>query len=352
MSVSPAVKSLIQSAQEHKASDLFLSEDAIPRAKIGGQIMMLGEERLSHEDLAGFWSYCGADPQYDGDRDTGYVSDEKVRFRVNLHRHTGQLGAVMRQINTEIPPMESLGLPAELLAGWAQVEAGLVLMTGATGSGKSTTLAAMLEWMNQNMARHIVTIEDPIEYLFESKNSLFTQREVHTDTDSFARGLRSSLRQAPDVILLGEIRDAETATIALQAAETGHLVLSTLHSSDVAETVERLVNLFPPEERESQLMLLSNQLIGILCQKLLPGTDEKLHLAVEHLECAGAVRTYVREARVPEIIDFMKRGDNPHNVMFLDSLVAAAKEGVISTETAQAACVNPNDFNRAMRGVA
>ena len=208
-----------------------------------------------------------------------------------------------------------------------------------------------MEWLNQNSAKHIVTIEDPIEYLFESKQSLFTQREVHTDSDSFARGLRSSLRQAPDVILLGEIRDPETAQIALQAAETGHLVLATLHSANVSETVERLTNLFPSEERESQLQLLSNMLIGICCQILLPSASDGLFLVTEHVENTGVVRNYIRESRIPEIVDFIGRGDNPNNKLFMHALVEAAQNGNLTPEIAAAASGNESDFDRAMRGI-
>ena len=229
--MSSQIPSLLKSVIKHGASDLFLSEGAVARTKIGGELMMLGDAPVTLEEVSAFWKLCGGDPTYDGDRDSSFVNEDGVRFRVNLHRHTGKLGAVLRRISTEIPDMESLGLPADILIDWIKRPSGLVLVTGATGCGKSTTLASALEWVNQNMARHIVTIEDPIEYLFESKNSYFTQREVHTDTDSFARGLRSSLRQAPDVILLGEIRDQETAITALQAAETGHLVMATLHSA-------------------------------------------------------------------------------------------------------------------------
>ena len=187
--------------------------------------------------------------------------------------------------------------------------------------------------------------------MFTSKKSLFTQREVHTDTDSFARGLRSSLRQAPDVILLGEIRDPETAKIALQAAETGHLVLATLHSANVSETIERLTNLFPSQDRESQLQLLSNLLIGICCQLLLPAAYGGLHLVTEHLENSGVIRNYIRESRISEIVDFIGRGDNPNNKLFMNALVEAAQKGHLTNEEAASASGNESDFDRAMRGI-
>ena len=345
------IESLIKVAFENKASDIFLSAGHVARMKVNGQLMIAGDEAIESEDMIAFWKRCGADPEYDGDRDSSYVAHNGVRFRVNLHRHLGNLGAVLRQINTEIPEIESLGLPVELLTRWVSAPSGLVLITGPTGSGKSTTLASSLEWLNQNSAKHIVTIEDPIEYLFESKKSLFTQREVHTDTDSFARGLRSSLRQAPDVILLGEIRDPETAKIALQAAETGHLVLATLHSANVSETIERLTNLFPSQDRESQLQLLSNMLIGICCQVLLPSAYGGLHLVTEHLENTGVIRNYVRESRIPEIVDFIGRGDNPNNKLFMDALVEATQKGHLTQEEASTASGNESDFDRAMRGI-
>ncbi len=349
--MSSMIESLIKAAFENKASDIFLSAGHVARMKVNGQLMIAGDEAIESEDMIAFWKRCGADPEYDGDRDSSYVAHNGVRFRVNLHRHLGNLGAVLRQINTEIPEIESLGLPVELLTRWVSAPSGLVLITGPTGSGKSTTLASSLEWLNQNSAKHIVTIEDPIEYLFESKKSLFTQREVHTDTDSFARGLRSSLRQAPDVILLGEIRDPETAKIALQAAETGHLVLATLHSANVSETIERLTNLFPSQDRESQLQLLSNMLIGICCQVLLPSAYGGLHLVTEHLENTGVIRNYVRESRIPEIVDFIGRGDNPNNKLFMDALVKATQKGHLTQEEASTASGNESDFDRAMRGI-
>jgi pilus retraction protein PilT len=349
--MSQTVDNILLAAEEHAASDVFVTEGEIPRLKIQGQLTPIGEDVIELEELIEFWKACGADVDYDADRDTSCTSSSGRRFRVNLHRHTGKLGAVMRQLTTDIPEMGSLGLPRDLLSEWVQRPSGIVLVTGATGSGKSTTLASMLEWVNIHLAKHIVTIEDPIEYLFSSKQSLFTQREVNNDTDSFARGLRSSLRQAPDIIFLGEIRDPETAAIALQAAETGHLVLATLHSSNVSDTLERLTNLFPSGDRDSQLALLGQHLIGIICQRLLPGIDGALTLAVETLQNGGATRTFIRESRYPEISDFMNRNDNPNNVTFTASLVALALAGSIGQDEAATASGNPNDFKRAIRGI-
>ena len=346
------IEQLIASAEQHEASDLFITEGCVGRAKIGGRIMVLGDDRVEKDDMASFWRECGADPDIDWDKDAAYESGDGIRFRVNLHRTMGRLSAVLRQIRTQVPNMESLGLPESLLVDWMSRPSGFVLVTGATGCGKSTTLASCLEWVNCNMARHIVTIEDPAEFLFENKQSFFTQREVHTDTDSYAKGLRSALRQAPHIIFVGEIRDAETATIALQAAETGHLVLATLHSSHVTDTLERLTNLFPAAERDAALLLLSGQLIGILSQQLLPGADgTSLTLVCEHLQNSGATRDWIREVRLPEIGEFLPRRDDPANRNFLRSLVEAVQEGRITHETGEASAWNAHEFNRALRGV-
>lgn len=349
--MSSLIEALIKAAFENKASDIFLSEGSVARMKVNGQLMIAGDDQIEKKDMVAFWEECGADPEHEGDRDSSYVAHNGVRFRVNLHKHLGHLGAVLRQINTEIPEIDKLGLPVDILTRWVTAPAGIILITGPTGSGKSTTLASSLEWLNQNSAKHIVTIEDPIEYLFESKKSLFTQREVHTDTDSFAKGLRSSLRQAPDVILLGEIRDPETAKIALQAAETGHLVLATLHSANVSETIERLTNLFPSQDRESQLQLLSNLLIGVCCQLLLPSAYGGLHLVTEHFENTGVIRNYIRESKIPDIVDFIGRGDNPNNKLFMNALVEATQKGHLTHEEAASASGNESDFDRAMRGI-
>ena len=352
MSHTHTLAPLIESAREHSASDLFLSEGAIPRIKINGLLHEIGDAPLEREAVAEFWKLCHADPDTQRDVDTAYVTPDGVRFRVNLHRHTGKIGAVLRQIKTRIPDMEELGLPAALLISWIESPSGFVLVTGPTGCGKSTTLASCLEYLNQNFAKHVVTIEDPIEYLFEEKRSLFTQREVLTDTESFARGLRSSVRQAPDVIMLGEIRDGESAKIALQAAETGHLVLSTVHSSGVVDTLDRLLNLFPSEERVSLLNLLSHQLIGILSQMLLPTADgSRLHAVVEHLQNEGATRVWIQEERLTEIQDFLRRSDNPNNLSFMRSLVAAARDGEVAAAVARNAASNETEFDRALRGI-
>src|SRR2546422_11330579 len=274
------IDSILDAAEQRQASDVFLQENEIPRLKINEQIIVLGEEPMSLAHMIAFWQACGANAQGDGDmdRDSGFISRTQTRYRVNLHRTMGRLGAVLRRIKTRVPSLKTLGAPEWLLTRWGAREHGLILVTGPTGSGKSTTIASLLQWMNENLVRHIVTIEDPVEYQFTSDRSHFTQRHVGRDTSTFAIGLRSALRQAPDVIFVGEIRDYETALTALQASETGHLVAAPRHSEKGADPMERYLNLFPAGTEKHGVNLLANQLSGVLCQKLVPSADGGLHL--------------------------------------------------------------------------
>jgi len=334
------------------ASDVFLAENAPARYKVGGLMQESTTRDVSRQDLLDFWKLCGADPAVQSDCDTAWQMPGGPRFRVNLHRHLGRLGAVLRQIRTQIPNMLTLGLPEELLTSWIQRRAGLILITGPTGCGKSTTIASCLEYINSTRPAHIVTIEDPVEFIFQDRTCFFTQREVGLDTPSFADGLRHAMRQAPDIIFLGEIRDATTALTALQAAETGHLVLSSVHSPNIAETIDRLVHLVPPDERDSMLSLLSNQAIGILSQRLLPAASgQGSTLVCESLEVQAAVRVWLREMNLPALTDFIRRGDNPHNKSYLQALVEAVQEGRVSLDVAMTTVPNAAEFTRSLRGI-
>ena len=345
------IDDILDAADEHNASDIFLQEDEIPRLKISEQIHVIGEERMSLGQLSALWQACGGDPLTDRDRDSGLVSQKGTRFRVNMHKSVGRLGAVLRRIRTYIPDLATLGAPDWLLTKWAVKPYGIILVTGPTGTGKSTTLAALLKWMNEHLARHVVTIEDPIEYMFTNEKCLFTQREVGRDTDTFGRGLRGAMRQAPDVIFVGEIRDFDTALTALQASETGHLVLASLHSEKVSDTMERFLNLFPPDQINLGLHLLSHQLIGICCQKLVQRVDGGLKLLVEHIENGGAVRDWIARRDVDKIQDYLMRGTDPNSTNFLRSIITAYEAGIIDEPTAIMATGNETDFRRAARGI-
>jgi twitching motility protein PilT len=350
--VSPTILRHLHSTRQHGASDLFLEEGGPPRVKLHGAVQELQEPAVTREELASFWLGCGADPDKECDHDASYTLEEGARFRVSLFRHSGRLGAALRVIKIQVPNMESLGVPEHVLVPWLQRRSGLILVTGATGSGKSTTLASCLEWINSHFQKHIITLEDPVEYQFTSRHSLFTQREIGTDTHSFPRALRAALRQAPDVILLGEIRDAETAFTALQACETGHLVLSTLHSTDCVDTLERLNTMFPDKERASGLLLLSMQLVGILSQILLPKAGGGMTVLCEFIENSGATKPWIRDERLPEIRDHLNRSQTTETQSFLRAILAALADGRITEETAMAAAPNPGDLQRALRGLA
>ena len=347
----PSIADLASQSFDAGAIDLFLCEGQPPRMRLEGEVAPAEGAPLDRQTIAEFWNECGADPENVMERDASFVIPGGRRLRVNLYRTLGLLSAVLRPIEEEIPSFEYLGLPSELLETWLKRRAGLILITGPTGSGKSTSLASCLQWINNRYHRHVVTIEDPVEYLFRSDKCYFSQREVRSDTESFSTALRSSLRQSPDIILLGEIRDEETALIALQAAETGHLVLATLHSSGVIDTMERLSNLFSDSHRESAVMLLSLHLIGVFSQQLLPRKSDGLFLAVEHLHNEAATRKWIKERKYPELLDLMHRGDSPLNCSFLRYLVAATNQEIIDEEVARSAAPNPQDFDRAMKGI-
>lgn len=342
---------ILQAADEHKASDVFLMEGELPRMKINEQLMLFGDEPMQLNQMVGLWQACGVSPEGETDRDSGLVSTSKTRYRVNMHRALGRLGVVMRRIRTDLPVLGNLGVPDWLLTKWAMKTRGLILVTGPTGMGKSTTMAGLLQWMNENMARHIVTIEDPVEFIYPSKNSMFTQREVGRDTASYARGVRGAMRQAPDVIMVGEIRDLETALTTLQASETGHLVLASIHSDSVVDAVDRLAHLFPPEQSGLGLHLLSQQLIGAICQKLIPKNEGGLHLLVEHLENGGAVKQWIAKQDMDNIRNYMQRGNDPNCCTFLTNIIRAYEAGLITEAEAIGACGNEVEFKRAARGI-
>ena len=349
--MSDLINELAERAFTSGATDLFLYEDQPPRMRVDGEVRSTNDPTVDFAALHAFWKRCGVDPEVELERDVSYLIPSGQRLRANLYKSLGQLAVVLRPIKSKIPTFAELGLPGDLLTNWLERRSGLILVTGATGSGKSTSLACGLQWINEHHKRHIVTIEDPVEYLFSNTQSFFSQREINSDTESFAKALRSSLRQSPDVILLGEIRDEETAVTALQAAETGHLVLTTLHSTGVADSIERLTNIFSADNRTRSLKLLSNHLIGVLSQQLLPRKEGGLLAALEHLENAAATRKWIRESKYTEISDFMNRGDNPANCSFLRYLVAATEQGFLDPEVARSSCATPQNFDRALKGI-
>lgn len=345
------IETLCKVALENGAEDLYLKQDGTPRLRIKGDLLEIDDTIFTEDDMDRFLEKCGYDESPIKEADLAWENAAGQRFRVNVFDSLGTRCAVLRPLREVTQSMMALGLPVERLQNWLSRNHGLILFTGATGSGKSTSLASCLSWVSKKFKKHIITIEDPVEYLLKNDQSLVSQRQVGTDTASFNDGLRAALRQSPDVIFVGEIRDYETAQAALHACETGHLVVSTLHSSNVAETVQRLLMLFPSAEREAALHVLSRQLLGILSQKLVLGADGDLHLLLEHLENAGAVKKWLEESELNKISDFLAQGSQGENVTFINSIILAYKSGQISEETARAACDDPADFNRIILGV-
>ena len=349
-SVPESIELYCSAAKEYKASDLILQSGEPPVVRVSGSVTSLEAPALPPGDLRTFREACGV-PASASDHDASFLSREGVRFRVNFHRRLGEEGAVLRRINDAPPDLDATGVPAGLLSSMVSRSSGILIVSGPTGSGKTTTLASLLDWVNRNLERHVVAVEGPVEYVFAREKSVFTQRAVGLDTPDFAEGLRRALRQAPDIILVGEIRDAETASVALQAAETGHLVLATLHSSDVSEVIERLEAFFPESERKGLLQVLSGQLLMVLCQKLLPSLDGGRILVCEYLTNAGHSRQCILNGDIAELRDYLAKADPVETVDFLRSFHRLVSEGRLDPSTALQACPNPAELRRRLRGI-
>ena len=345
-----ALQQLIRDAFRGVATDVFLLEEEQPRIRREGKVVPLHSGPVPRFAMEGFWKSCGVDPAITKEADVSWQLPEGNRLRVNLYHTLGRLAAVLRPIREDIPDLTALAMPAELLQYWMSRGNGLVLVTGPTGSGKSTTVAACLNWINDNQCKHIVTLEDPIEFLFQNENSLFSQREIRLDTENFATALRSAMRQSPDVIFLGEIRDAETALTALQASETGHLVVSTMHSGGVGETIERFIHLVG-DHGEGAVKMLAAQLVGVISQRLLPKYGGGLFPALEYFQNEAGTRRWILERRMADLQDHINRSDSTTNCSALNYLVASVKQNYVELEIARAACAKPQDLDRAMRGI-
>jgi twitching motility protein PilT len=343
--------SLLQHMIEIGGSDLHLKIDSPPMVRVdGGLTPVIGEGTLDDPTLLQFIDQVTVrtpkkrdEFHNTGDLDTAYVSPGNGRFRVNGYRQRGAISFAFRYIPKTVPSFDKLGLPPGV-ERLAEEHRGLILVTGATGSGKSTTLAAILDKINRTRKQHIVTIEDPIEIVHDDKGCIVNQREVGLDTPSYLEGLRRALRQDPDVILIGELRDEESARAALQASESGHLVLSTLHTIDAAETIGRMVEFFPPEKQEMTRQILAGVLRGVVSQRLLPRKDGGRIATVEVMLNTARIADLIREARTEEITDAIEDGSFHHMQSFAQHLVRLVLEDVVDFETAAAAAPNRHDF--------
>ncbi|MBA2374903.1 MAG: PilT/PilU family type 4a pilus ATPase [Rubrobacter sp.] len=300
---------------EMGGSDLHVKAGTFPAVRVSGRLVRLEQHgKLRPPDTEGILSEIlpeksSEEFQTQGEADFSYAIEGVGRFRVNAFRQRGSVSIVMRFVPFDIPAIDDLGLP-EAVKTLAKEERGIILVTGTTGSGKSTTLAAMIDLVNRTEARHIVTIEDPIEFLHRDRESLINQREVGADTASFARALRRVLRQDPDIILIGEIRDTESAQIALSAAETGHLVLATLHTVDATETINRMIDLFPSHERDQARIMTAGTLKGVIGQRLIPAKDGGRVPAVEVMTATGRIRDFILDPeKTGQIQDAIGEGE-------------------------------------------
>ncbi|MCS7059134.1 MAG: type IV pilus twitching motility protein PilT [Meiothermus sp.] len=345
------IAELLRSMVEARASDIHLQAGAPPTVRIDGKLKPFTGKPLSPADVEQIVRSLLSPLQleeleYKKEMDFAYTIPGLARFRCNLLHQRGSLGLVMRVVSENIPSFEALGLPRPVMEGLASKERGLVLVTGPTGSGKSTTLAALIDHINLNYPKNIITIEDPIEFLHRHKKSLVVQREVGVDTDSFASGLKYAMRQDPDVILIGEMRDRETVEAAIMAAQTGHLVLSTLHTLDAIRTINRIIDFFPLHEHLQIRILLAESLLGILSQRLLPRADGQGRvLALEILLATPFVRDLIKdENKTPQIKDAMMQ-DNLRGMQTFDQhLVELYTQGLISLEDAEASATSPHEF--------
>jgi twitching motility protein PilT len=336
-------------------SDLHLKVASPAMGRVDGALQPLEQRLLTDSDLETVLMLVtertpAKREQFleSGDLDTSYLADGIGRFRVNGFRQRGSISFAFRFVPKEIPSFEKLGLP-EGVGRLAQEQRGLILVTGATGSGKSTTLASMLNWINKNRPLHIVTIEDPIEFVHDDWASIVNQREVGLDTESFKQALRRVLRQDPDVILLGELRDEETAQTALQAAESGHLVLSTLHTLDAAETIGRLVEFFPAQKQLMIRQILAGVLRGVVSQRLIPRKEGGRVAAVEVMVNTARIADLIREPEKTDgITDAIEDGGFHHMQSFSQHLVQLVVDGLVDRETATAAATNSHDFEIAV----
>lgn len=346
-----SIDDLLQTMVERGASDLHIKVGSAPMIRVDGELTPAAYEIMTAESVRSVLESILTDEQKakfiaDKELDLAYSIPGLSRFRVNIYLQRGTWGGALRVIPSRPLTLEELKMPA-IVADLAMRPRGLVLVTGPTGSGKSTTLAAMINHINENRRCHIVTCEDPIEFLHKDKNSVLSQREVGSDTHSFAMALKHVLRQDPDVILIGEMRDYETTSIAISAAETGHMVFATLHTNSAASTVDRVIDIFPPHQQQQIRMQLSVCLEGVLCQNLLPKAKGGGRvMAMEIMPLIPAIRNIIREGKTHQIPSSIQTGRQYGMMSFDMSLKTLFQQGLITYEEGMSKAHNPEDFNR------
>ncbi len=341
---------IINTTLETGASDLHLTVGSPPIIRVNGSLMRLDLPPLTPNDtrelVYGILNQSQRQKlETNLEIDFSYAVPKRARFRVNAYYQRASIGAALRLIPTKIKQLGELGLPTSL-NDWVGKPRGLILVTGPTGSGKSTTLASLINEINEKRSDHIMTVEDPIEFLHQHKRSMINQREVGADTHSFLNALRSVLRQDPDVILVGEMRDLETIQIAMTAAETGHLVFGTLHTSDAPQTVDRVIDVFPPEQQAQVRVMLANSLQGVCCQQLVPTTHGARTVGCDGLNPTPALRNLIREGKTHQIYSVMQTG-SAHGMQTMDyALAELVRTGIVKLDLALERCHNPEELRR------
>jgi twitching motility protein PilT len=343
------INDLLKYAIDSGASDLHLSVGSKPMVRINGSMMHLNMETMTQDMMESILPQVMTDEQrnkfyQDKEIDFSTQLDGKGRFRVNFFSQLNGLAGVFRTIPQVIKSFEELGIPP-VLQELSLKDRGLILLTGPTGSGKSTTLATMVDHINENRSCHIITIEDPVEYFQSSKNSLINQRELGANTHSFGNALRAALREDPDVILVGEMRDLETTSLSLTAAETGHLVLSTLHTSSAVKAVDRIIDIYPEGQKTQIRSMLSESLLAVIAQKLVPNKDGKGRTpACEVMIANTAIRNLIREDRIFQISSLMQSGGVDGMLTLDQDLQRLVSQGAIDRSTAESISDNPKLF--------
>lgn len=340
---------ILSYGKENNASDIHIKVGSPPIVRIDGSLIQLEEEIFMPEDTLSLVKSILTDEQFnvlehEGEFDFSYSAHNIGRFRVNAYRQRGSYCLAMRMVNFEIPTMNELSLPVSIQS-FADLKHGLVLVTGPTGSGKSTTLAAMIQHINESRSEHILTLEDPIEYLFRNDKSIIGQREIGMDSNNFNHALRACLRQDPDIILVGEMRDLETIEIALTAAETGHLVFSTLHTLGAAKTIDRIIDAFPVNSKDQIRVQVASVLQGVVSQQLLPARSGVGRVpACEVMMTDTAIRNLIREQKNHQIINAIQTGKKKGMMLMDDHLKELYRMGTITKEVAIEHALDREDF--------
>lgn len=353
----PTIEEMLRAAKEAGASDLHITVGVPPKIRVNGQLITMDYGKMLPGDTNALLDQIMNEKQRAkfeevGEHDMSFSIPNLGRYRVNAYKQRGSVAIALRLVGTQVPSAESLGIPPSVIDLY-QRKRGLVLVTGPTGSGKSTTLAAIIDKINNNREAHVITLEDPIEYLHQHKLSMVNQREIGLDSQSYASALRAALREDPDVILVGEMRDFETISVAITAAETGHLVLSTLHTIGAASTVDRVIDVFPPHQQQQVRVQFANVLEAVISQQLIPKADGTGRVAAfEVLHANHAVRNLIREGKSHQLMTVMQTNRKLGMIAMDEAIMQLYREQKITKELAIQFAQEPDTMaNRLMGGL-